>query len=368
MKILFTVLMVFHGLIHLMGTVKAFSPEKLPDLQMSISKLNGTTWGLVCLGFIVTAALYYKSVSWWWAPGIVFALLSQILLLQFWQDAKFGMIPNLLILIVCIVAFAGWRFDRSLESDIVRVKTLGEVSHQDAAGSTISEESLSDLPQSVRQWLSASGAMDKPPIQSLILKQSGLMKTSPDQSSWSETEAVQHVNTVNPSFIWTVRMDMMPLVYVRGKDLYEEGEGQMLIKLYSLVDVVNESGEKISRGALQRYLSEMVWYPGAALREYMEWTEIDSTTARASMSWGGLTEEVTFHFAEDGLVQGVSADRFMGGGDDAVRRLWRVDVLESKEMGEYTIPVDVEVSWELEEGTFTWYRFTVTDIDISVKN
>jgi hypothetical protein len=306
--------------------------------------------------------LYYKSVSWWWIPGIVFVLISQILLLQSWQDAKFGTIPNLIVLIVCIIAFAGWKFNRDAEADITRVTTLVETTEQNLPAQPVSEEMVADLPQSVRQWLSASGAMDKPPIQSLMLKQSGLMKTSPDQSSWSETEAVQNVNTVAPSFVWTVDMKMMPLVYVRGKDLYEEGEGQMLIKLYSLVDVVNESGEKISRGALQRYLSEMVWYPGAALREYVEWTAIDSTTARASMNWGGLTEEVTFHFAEDGLVQGVSANRFMGGGADARRWPWRVDVLQSKELGGYTIPVDVEVSWELEEGTFTWYRFDVTDI------
>jgi hypothetical protein len=119
-------------------------------------------------------------------------------------------------------------------------------------------------------------------------------------------------------------MEMMPLVYVSGRDLFLDGEGQIQIKLYSMFEMVNESGDKIDRGALQRYLSEIVWFPAAAAEDYVRWSAVDSTSALATMTWGGISEDVTFHFDDAGLVSYVTANRFL---------------------------------------TFTWYRFSIADVD-----
>ncbi|MDN5330561.1 MAG: hypothetical protein PWP35_2348 [Bacteroidales bacterium] len=35
----------------------------------------------------------------------------------------------------------------------------------------------------------------------------------------------------------------------------------MLIKVNSLIPVVNEKGNKLDEGTLQRYLGEIVWFP-----------------------------------------------------------------------------------------------------------
>jgi len=151
------------------------------------------------------------------------------------------------------------------------------------------------------------------------LKQTGGIKTDPKQEEWASTEAEQVFNADEPSFVWSVKMQMLPGVTLSGKDLFMNGEGHMLIKLYSMVTMVDETGDKIDRGALQRYLSEIVWFPSAAVREYISWSDVDSSSSLATITWGGISENVTFHFDESGLVGSVSADRFMGGGKDAVR-------------------------------------------------
>lgn len=51
---------------------------------------------------------------------------------------------------------------------------------------------------------------------------------------------------------------MNPLLFFLGRDKFEAGRGDMLIQLNALFTVVNEQGEKIDEGALQRYLGEMV--------------------------------------------------------------------------------------------------------------
>ena len=50
---------------------------------------------------------------------------------------------------------------------------------------------------------------------------------------------------------------------------------------------VDAKGKEIDQGALLRYLGEIVWVPSAALSDYITWEEMDSTTARATMSYEG---------------------------------------------------------------------------------
>ena len=59
-----------------------------------------------------------------------------------------------------------------------------------------------------------------------------------------------------------------------------------------------------------RYLGEIVWVPSAALSDYITWEEMDSTTARATMSYGGITASGIFKFDENGAFVSFEADRY----------------------------------------------------------
>jgi hypothetical protein len=59
-------------------------------------------------------------------------------------------------------------------------------------------------------------------------------------------------------------MDMIPLIKIKGRDKSVEG------KLNSLINVVNERGEKLDEGALQRYLAEIVWSPSFVISPLIE--------------------------------------------------------------------------------------------------
>lgn len=365
MALLFVLILFIHGLIHLLGAIKAFSLAELPDLNLPISKPAGLLWLTAAALLLISSGLFLVNSGYWWAFSFIGIIISQGLILSAWKDAKFGTLPNIIILVVVIGAYADYSFDQKVEAEVRQLySSEGNVSTD--AVLTLSPDLLNELPLPVHRWFEQSGALEKPMVSKVSLTQEGELRTDPDQETWSDTAAEQYFNLENPSFVWSVDMEMMPLVYVSGRDLFLDGEGQMLIKLYSLFNVVNESGEKIDRGALQRYLSEIVWFPSAAVREYISWSEVDSTSAIATITWGEITENVTFHFDETGLVSSVSANRFMGGGNDAVRRPWRVDILKTEALEGVMVPTEAEVSWELESGTFTWYRFEVTDLQYMV--
>lgn len=358
MTILFICILMIHGLIHLLGVLKAFSLAELPDLKLSIPKPTGYLWLTASLLLMVAALLLTMGIDWWWVSGLLAVTLSQGLVISAWRDAKYATIPNVIILVVSIIACGGWFFDRSVEREIDQI-----VSQQKPVQTgVILQQDIRQLPPPVKRWMENNGALGHKQISRVRLTQTGEMKIDPGQDAWIETTAEQYFNVERPSFIWSVNMQMMPLVYVTGRDLFYDGEGHMLIKLYSLFNVVDETGDKINRGTLQRFLSEIVWFPTAAINDYIIWSAVDSTTATATMSWHGISEAITFHFSGKGDIESVTADRYMGGGEDAVRRPWTVSILETGEFNGLRVPAEVEVSWQLDTGTFTWYRFTVTDI------
>jgi hypothetical protein len=87
-----------HGLIHLMGYSKSFHYSELKNITKPISKPVGVIWISACLLFITTAVLFLIKQDYWKIAGVISVILSQIVIIISWKDAKYGTIANLLIL------------------------------------------------------------------------------------------------------------------------------------------------------------------------------------------------------------------------------------------------------------------------------
>jgi hypothetical protein len=57
MKILFTFIVFIHGLIHIMGFLKAFHIAEINQLQTTISKPIGVLWLLATILFVLALAM-----------------------------------------------------------------------------------------------------------------------------------------------------------------------------------------------------------------------------------------------------------------------------------------------------------------------
>lgn len=106
MKILFLLAVTGHGLLHLLGPAKAFGLAALPQLTQPISKPAAMLWLLAAAATLATAAAIPLWPQRWWILTPVAILLSQAAIATSWQDAKFGTIPNLVLLAVAVVHFA----------------------------------------------------------------------------------------------------------------------------------------------------------------------------------------------------------------------------------------------------------------------
>lgn len=356
--ILFIALLV-HGLIHLTGFLKAFLPARLPQVIIVASKFEGLAWLSAGLLFLVSAFLYLsKNNSWWWiaAAGLI---ISQVLIVLFWKEARYGTIPNLFFLLVIFVQVAGFRFQQDTIALVraMQPRTDLRLYH------ILAKEDIAGLPEPVQRWLNHSGVIGKPVAHAVHLKQRGSMVLKRGDTNWVETQAEQFFNVDEPAFLWSVHMDMGGIIPVKGRDLFKDGKGRMQIRLFSIIDIVNQSDEKISEASLQRFLAEICWFPSAALSQYIQWSPIDGSSARATMTYKNVKADMVFRFSSEGRVVSCSGSRYKSGGPAGQREQWEVRNLAFGIRNEVEIPLRSEATWKLSDGDFTWYRLEVTAIE-----
>ncbi|MFP3361349.1 DUF6544 family protein, partial [Planococcus sp. SIMBA_143] len=73
--------------------------------------------------------------------------------------------------------------------------------------------------------------------------------------------------------------------------------------------VADSSGPEIDQGTMLRYLAETIWFPSAALNDYIIWKHIDENNAEATMTYGDISATGVFTFNSEGDPTHFEAER-----------------------------------------------------------
>jgi hypothetical protein len=105
------VIMSLHGLIHLMGSVselgiaevKELSGQTLISLSDTMRTILGIVWFIPLILFLIATVGLGMNREWWRTIAIAAAIISQVLVIIWWPDAKWGTIPNAFIMIAAFL-------------------------------------------------------------------------------------------------------------------------------------------------------------------------------------------------------------------------------------------------------------------------
>ena len=346
MRFFLIALMLLHGSFHVMGFLKAYGLANIHELTQLISKPVGLVWLLISILFITTGLLILLKIEWWSFVGLLTVILSQILIFFFWKDAKFGTIANIIILIAGLIGYGEFQFNRMVRSESQEISRNLNLEHPNH----IKIDDIRHLPTIVQKWLISSGVLEKERVIAVRLSQKGEMKTSPG-GKWMPFTAKQYFNCLDPSFVWHTRVRPLPLAFMDGRDKLVHGEGQMLIKLFSLIPVVNEgNNEKINAAIMQRFLAEICWLPTVAIYDYIEWIAMDENSVKAI-------------FSTEGKMLSFETNRYYSGSEDAALEKWLIEMVENKEFNGTKVPYKCKITWKLKEGDFHWMNLEITDLE-----
>lgn len=362
MKIALTLLLLIHGAIHLMGFASSYFSANINKQILGIPKPIGAIWLVVFIMFMVAASSLIANKKWFYIAFLA-AIISQILIVLVWKEAKFGTIANIIILVVSYSAYGNHQFNK-----MVKIETAEMFQHINSENtSIITKKDMLHLPEIVQKWIKNSGVIGKEKITSVRLKQKGEMKTKPN-GKWLNFKAEQCFNVEEAAFVWSTEVEFMPLLKLVGRDKLMDGEGHMFIKLAGIIPVVKESeNEKINSASMLRYLAEITWFPSAALNDYIVWETIDELTAKATLTLHGKSVSGIFKFSKHGDMQSFEAKRYYGAGEHATLETWLIKTITYKDFNGYRIPNKSDVLWKLKDGNFNWLNLEITELNYHKK-
>ncbi|MFN3556488.1 MAG: DUF6544 family protein [Bacteroidales bacterium] len=362
MKHILSSVFFIHGAIHLMGFLSGFQLARIDQMPTGISRLQAVFWLLAFLMFVLSGWAYLAGRNYWPLCTLAAVVISTFLIAGVWADARYGMPANVLLALVAVLSISSCNIQKKTGQETSRILQAGYTANP----SIVQAEDLAHLPQPVQKWLLSCGIVGKEQIYNVRVRQHALMKMKPEQKDWYTAEALQYTTTLEPAFIWTVKMKMSPLVTVSGRDRYEDGKGHMLMRVNNLVNVVNETGEKLDQGTLQRFLGELVWMPSLALSPYIQWQELDENSAIATMTYKGTSGSGTFYFNERGDFVKFVALRYMGNKADAQKLPWILTVNDYAIFDGIKVPASMQATWQLEQGDWTWLKLRISDLQFNV--
>lgn len=178
--------------------------------------------------------------------------------------------------------------------------------------------------------------------------------------------ATQEYAVAEVAFSWRARFSLAPLLWLDVVDSFEAGEGALGARLWGRLRVMHSEGPVTNAGEAMRYLAELAWVPYAIVgNTALEWRPAGEDAVDVSTRVGDGAISVQLRFDASGDIAGASASaRPRQVGKEIVATPWGGWFSDYELVGGVRIPTRAEVYWDLPDGRFTYFRGTVTALEL----
>jgi len=362
MKTILIILLAIHGLIHFLGFTKAFNLAEVSQLNQSIGKTAGILWLSTGLLFLAAAVMVIMKVDWWWIIGLTAIVISQLLIVMNWQDAKFGTIANIILLFVVVSGFGTWNFHRSFTRDV----SDGFTRTSDLPIELITENDIRHLPEPVKHYLRYTGVLYREKVINASITFEGQMRGK--GKDWMNIRSTQYNFYDSPTRLFYMTAKMKGLT-VPGYHAYKNGLASMKVSLFGMFPVVDAKGKEMNQAETVTIFNDMcLMTPATLIDNRIRWEEIDSLSSKAIFTCSGITISAILQFNEKGqLINFISDDRY-DNSDGSYRQFrFSTPVLEYRNINGINVCSKAEVIWHYPEGEFVYGKFNLMTIGYNVR-
>ena len=359
LKYVFGFILLIHGLIHFMGFAKAYNYGNITQLSKYISKPVGLFWLITAVLFTVAVLLFLLKKESWPYIAVIAAVISQILIITVWKDAKFGTILNTIILFVAIGSYATYHFEMEFKADVKRHIAKINFPNNDL----LSEADIATLPNPVQKYIRYSGALEKQKVKNMKIIFDGEMREK--GKGFFKFTSVQYNFFEEPTRLFFMKAKMYG-VPVPGYHCYQNEKATMQIKLLGLFNIVNIKGTEMNKAETVTVFNDMcLMAPASLIDKRIVWTAIDSLSAKANFTNGRNNITAVLYFNERGqLINFISDDRYAV--NEMKKYRFSTPVKDYTQINGRNIWKYGETVWHYPEGEFVYGKFTLKSIEYNV--
>lgn len=357
LKIIFSLLLIIHTIIHLFGFFKAFNIfEKVVLIKSKIPKIIGIFWLLSSLLFLITFILLsiIKHKGWYYF-GFAGFIISQLLIILTWEEAKYGTIINIIILIILLLKFSSINFESKFKSES---RSYLQV-YNNRKTDIIEVNKLNNLPEILKRYIIYCKLNNKEDINNLYASFYGkIFFKKNNKFFYFNSHQFNFIDKNVRLFFMKAKMFGIP-VYAYHK--YINGNASMVVKICGLIPIIKASGEDLNVSETVTYFNDLcLLAPSALTNKNIIWKQLTDTSVIAYFKIGQFSISAELIFDKDGkLLNFISYDRTDITTNNKIP--FHTPVLEYSYFGNKYLPSHGKAIWYYSTGPFTY-------IDVYIKN
>jgi hypothetical protein len=361
LKIFFLIVLFIHGMIHILGFLKAYQLAEINQLTQNISKPMGMLWLLALVLFLVTALQLISNHDLWWITALAAVILSEVLIILFWQDAKFGTIANIIILLAVIAGYGFWSFENIFKSDLaVSLETSSKFEKN-----LLTEKDIEHLPLPVQKYLRYAGVINKEKVNNVRIVFDVEMREK--GKDWFKATSVQYNFYDEPTRLFFMKAKMFGMT-VPGYHRYVEANATMDIRLFGLFPIIKQSGDVMNKTETVTLFNDMcLMVPATLIDKRIQWEPINSLTTKAVFTNRGISISAILYFNEAGqLINFTSDDRTAI--SDMKQYRFSTPVAGYENINGINVMSGGEAIWHYPDGEFVYGKFKLKSIQYNISN
>lgn len=267
---------------------------------------------------------------------------------------------GLLILLAAVMVFfrlpfskTMTEFNRVVENKVASISKSSEV---------FTEEDLKKLPGPVQKYFKRCGYIGTAKMSYMKAE----FKNVDFKMSEEKTISIDYTqyNFANkPDRFAFIDSDLYGIPF-EGFDSYKDGVGSMKGSIAKLITLFDQRGKEMDKACLVTYLAESLMIPSAAIKDFIEWEEIDETHAKATINYYGISASGIFTFNEEGLwLSFKTSDRVATSMDGTKREAdWSAIIEDYQDVNGLLLPRVVKSVWHYPEGDFVYFNENDTQV------
>lgn len=223
---------------------------------------------------------------------------------------------------------------------------------------------IAKLPEPVKRYFKSCGYIGKEKINSAQIDwKSAYLKMSP-KKKWKKIECYQYNSVFEPTRIVYMKSTTLGFFSFEGRDTFNNGKGNMLIKLMKRFTVGDTLGAEMDASALVTILAEVFLLPNYALQPYIKWKSIDVNSVEASLTYNDIIVAGIFHFNDRGeMVQFDTNDRYHSERDGTFRKIkWTCKIANYIENDGIKFPTEILAYWHYDSENFEYFKGEISGL------
>ena len=235
--------------------------------------------------------------------------------------------------------------------------------------SVLTEEDIKHLPLPVRNYIRGCGYIGKEKTLNGRIFWKDVLFRMNRNAAWIDLDCFQFNSIQEPCRIVYMKSRLFGLFPFEGRDKYQGGKGNMLIRLMKLFTLADAKSDEMDISGLVTTLAELLLFPSMALQSYIKWEYIDDFSAKAVINFAGKEASGTFQFNKDyEMTHFTTNDRFQSQPGNKYKNIRWSGIAENYiEKNGIKFPSSFKAAWDQNSGDMIYFIGAIEDITYNIK-